>query len=84
MGAHRIIFLSFAARYGADAQQNTHLTMHTARNVVLVYVDMRGFARRALLQKSGMEFVKARIAKNKAEAASSSGATTPAMVEKVE
>jgi spartin len=54
--------------------------MHTARNVVLVYVDMRGFARRALLKKSGVEFVKARIAKNKSEAAS--GTTMPAAVGK--
>ena len=57
--------------------------MHTARNVVLVYVDMRGFARRALLQKSGVEFVKARIAKNKSEAAAAaSGGATPPLSEK--
>ncbi|KAI0338958.1 hypothetical protein BDW22DRAFT_1362294 [Trametopsis cervina] len=49
-------------KYGADAQQSTHLTMNTARNVVLVYVDVRGFARHALLKKSGVEFMKARLA----------------------
>ena len=48
-------------RYGPDAQRSTHLVSHTARNVVLVYVDMRGFARRALLKRAGKEFVKARV-----------------------
>lgn len=52
-------------RYGPDAQHSTHLASHTARNVVLVYVDMRGFARRALLKKAGKEFVKARVGGSK-------------------
>lgn len=64
-------------RYGADAQESTHLTMHTARNVVLVYVDVRGFARRALIQKTGVEFVKARVAKNHADSAAASAPPTP-------
>lgn len=59
--SHDIHRLTRIVRYGADAQQSTHLTMHTARNVVLVYVDMRGFARRALLSRAGKEFVKARV-----------------------
>lgn len=60
-------------RYGPEAQQSTHLASHTARNVVLVYVDMRGFARRALLQKAGTEFVKARVAANKEQAGAADG-----------
>lgn len=53
--------LTWSSRYGTDAQHSTHLATHTARNVVLVYVDVRGFARRALLKKTGKEFVKARF-----------------------
>lgn len=41
--------------------------MNTARNVVLVYVDMRGFARRALIRKTGVEFAKARAQQSKAK-----------------
>lgn len=48
-------------KFGPDAAHNTHLATETARNVVLVYVDMRGFARRALFKKAGKEFVKARV-----------------------
>ena len=51
-------------------------------NVVLVYVDVRGFARRALITKTGKEFVKARFAgKNGGVAsASASGTATPGKV----
>ena len=35
---------------------------------MLVYVDMRGFARKALLKKAGKEFVKARVSGNKNKA----------------
>ncbi|KAI0093740.1 senescence-associated protein-domain-containing protein [Irpex rosettiformis] len=66
-------------KYGMDAQQTTNLTMNTAKNVVLVYVDMRGFARRALLQKTGVEFVKSRVQKSKAkeQKEGGSGTSTP-------
>ncbi|EMD34367.1 hypothetical protein CERSUDRAFT_97628 [Gelatoporia subvermispora B] len=48
-------------KYGPAAAHTTHLATHTARNVVLVYIDMRGFARRALVRKAGAEFVKSRV-----------------------
>lgn len=71
-------------RFGPDAQHSTHLATHTARNIVLVYVDVRGFARRALITKTGKEFVKARFGSKKYQtgnAASNppSGAATPAV-----
>ncbi|KAF7799692.1 hypothetical protein EIP86_010934 [Pleurotus ostreatoroseus] len=53
-------------KFGPDAQRSTHLATHTARNIVLVYVDVRGFARRALITKTGKEFVKARFGGKKA------------------
>ncbi|GJE87993.1 Senescence domain-containing protein [Phanerochaete sordida] len=55
-------------KYGSEAQRTTHLASHTARNVVLVYVDMRGFARRALLKRTGKEFIKARVSGTKSVA----------------
>jgi len=36
----------------------------TARNVGLVYVDMRGIGRRALLKRTARNFVKARVQSN--------------------
>ncbi|KZT74158.1 hypothetical protein DAEQUDRAFT_807844 [Daedalea quercina L-15889] len=49
-------------RYGPDAARSTGLAAGTARNVVLVYVDVRGFARKALIKRAGREFVKGRAA----------------------
>ncbi|KAI0648358.1 hypothetical protein C8Q79DRAFT_571098 [Trametes meyenii] len=48
-------------KYGADAGKSTHLATHTARNVTLVYIDMQGLARRALIRKAGKEWIKARV-----------------------
>ena len=44
--------------YGASAGRTTELATHTARNVTLVYIDMQGLARRALIKKAGKEWVK--------------------------
>ncbi|KAI0781426.1 hypothetical protein BD413DRAFT_505234 [Trametes elegans] len=56
-------------KYGADAGKSTHLATHTARNVTLVYIDMQGLARRALLRKAGKEWIKARVGRSRQEAA---------------
>ncbi|KAJ6497146.1 hypothetical protein C8R47DRAFT_1175867 [Mycena vitilis] len=48
-------------KYGAEAAQSSVLMAGTARNVALVYIDMRGIGRRALLRRAGKEFVKGRI-----------------------
>ncbi|KII89312.1 hypothetical protein PLICRDRAFT_604154 [Plicaturopsis crispa FD-325 SS-3] len=55
-------------KYGPHAAANTNLMTGTARNIVLVYVDMRGIGRRALLKRAGKEFVKARVAGRKGDA----------------
>lgn len=52
-------------RYGPAAARSTTLAAGTARNVVLVYVDVRGFARRAIIKRVGKEFVKGRVASTK-------------------
>ncbi|OBZ75409.1 hypothetical protein A0H81_04903 [Grifola frondosa] len=52
-------------KYGPAAAHSTNLATHTARNVVLVYIDMRGFARRALITKAGKEWIKSRVENNK-------------------
>ncbi|KAF8881931.1 hypothetical protein CPB84DRAFT_1838237 [Gymnopilus junonius] len=48
-------------KYGSEAAQTSMLMTGTARNVGLVYIDMRGIGRRALLRRAGKEFVKARF-----------------------
>ncbi|KAL6308714.1 hypothetical protein BKA93DRAFT_815336 [Sparassis latifolia] len=45
-------------KYGAAAAHSTTLAAHTARNVALVYIDMSGFARRALVRKAGTAWIK--------------------------
>ncbi|KAI0628723.1 hypothetical protein C8Q77DRAFT_1145079 [Trametes polyzona] len=52
-------------KYGEGAGKTTHLATHTARNVTLVYIDMQGLARRALIRKAGKEWVKARLSGRK-------------------
>lgn len=54
-------------KYGPEAGHNTRLLMHTGRNVALVYIDMRGIGRRALVKKAGKEFVRSRVLAKKAE-----------------
>lgn len=48
-------------RFGPDAAETSLLVAGTARNVVLVYVDMQGIGRRALLNRAGKQFIKARV-----------------------
>ncbi|KAJ7778669.1 hypothetical protein DFH07DRAFT_901341 [Mycena maculata] len=48
-------------KYGAEAGESSVLLAGTARNVGLVYIDMRGIGRRALLRRVGKEFVKGRV-----------------------
>ncbi|TFK88297.1 hypothetical protein K466DRAFT_521073 [Polyporus arcularius HHB13444] len=50
-----------AHKYGPEAGRSTHLATHTARNVTLVYIDMRGFARKALIKRAGKHWLKARV-----------------------
>ncbi|KXN92004.1 hypothetical protein AN958_11064 [Leucoagaricus sp. SymC.cos] len=45
-------------KYGAEAAESSLLMAGTARNVGLVYIDMSGIGRRALLRRAGMSFVK--------------------------
>ncbi|KAF7978726.1 hypothetical protein HWV62_45019 [Athelia sp. TMB] len=40
-------------RYGADAEQSTNYLTGTARNVVLVFIDVKGVGRRALIRNAG-------------------------------
>lgn len=50
-----------AHKYGTDAGHATALVGGTVRNVVLVYVDVRGVGRRSLLKGTAKGFVKARL-----------------------
>ncbi|KAH9918400.1 uncharacterized protein BXZ73DRAFT_53015 [Epithele typhae] len=58
VGAERAAAVA-AHKYGAEVGKSVHLGAHTARNVALVYIDARGFARRALIRRAGKAWVKA-------------------------
>jgi len=46
---------------GEESGQNAALATGTARNVALVYVDLRGFARKAIIRRLGKEYVKGKL-----------------------
>ncbi|KAJ7090411.1 hypothetical protein B0H15DRAFT_930516 [Mycena belliarum] len=48
-------------KYGKEAGESSVMLAGTARNVALVYIDLRGIGRRALLRRTGKEFVKGRV-----------------------
>jgi len=48
-------------KYGAEAAESSLLMAGTARNIGLVYIDMSGMGRRALLRRAGMSFVKSKV-----------------------
>jgi len=50
-----------AHKYGNEAGQATAMAGSTVRNVVLVYVDARGVARRGLLKATAKGYIKAKL-----------------------
>ncbi|EAU88380.1 hypothetical protein CC1G_05146 [Coprinopsis cinerea okayama7 len=52
-------------KYGEEAAESSTMIANTARNVGLVYVDMRGIGRRALLKRAGKTYVKSKFSSNK-------------------
>lgn len=54
-------------KYGDEAAESGSSMTGSAKNVVLVYIDMSGIGRRALLKKVGGEYVRARVMKNRRE-----------------
>lgn len=48
-------------KYGPEAAESSLLMAGTARNVGLVYVDMKGIGRRALLRKAGKGYVTGKL-----------------------
>ncbi|KAJ6500668.1 hypothetical protein C8R45DRAFT_896896 [Mycena sanguinolenta] len=48
-------------KYGPEAAESSLLLAGTAQNLALVYIDIRGIGRRAILRRAGKEFVKGRI-----------------------
>jgi spartin len=49
-------------KYGATAGENAALAGRTARNIVLVYVDVRGLGRRVIVKRMAKTWVRGRIA----------------------
>lgn len=52
-------------RYGAEAEQSTNYVTGTARNVVLVFIDVKGVGRRALIKNAGKAAGKEMIGRRK-------------------
>jgi spartin len=48
-------------RYGAEAARSAGLITGATKNIVAVYIDMRGIGRRAIVRRAGKEFMKARM-----------------------
>ncbi|KAG1729779.1 hypothetical protein EDB19DRAFT_105559 [Suillus lakei] len=48
-------------KYGAEAARSAGLITGATKNIVAVYIDMRGIGRRAIVKRAGKEFVKARM-----------------------
>ena len=45
-------------RYGKDAATTSNLMGGTAKNLALVYIDMRGIGRKALIKRAGKQYIK--------------------------
>jgi spartin len=56
-------------KYGTEAGENAALAGRTARNIVLVYVDVRGLGRRVIVKRMAKTWVKGRIASARQEQA---------------
>jgi spartin len=48
-------------KYGPEAARSAGLLTGTAKNIVAVYIDMRGFGRRAIIKRVGKEYVRSRV-----------------------
>ncbi|KAG2139000.1 hypothetical protein DEU56DRAFT_856873 [Suillus clintonianus] len=51
-------------KYGAEAARSAGLITGVTKNIVAVYIDMRGIGRRAIVKRAGKEFVRARMGHN--------------------
>jgi len=54
-------------KYGTTAGENAALAGRTARNIVLVYVDVRGLGRRVIVKRMAKTWVRGRIASARQE-----------------
>ncbi|KAG0706501.1 hypothetical protein DFH29DRAFT_901388 [Suillus ampliporus] len=48
-------------KYGAEAARSAGLITGVTKNIVAVYIDMRGIGRRAIVKRVGKEFVRASV-----------------------
>jgi len=48
-------------RHGEESGQNAALATGTARNVALVYIDMRGIGRKAIIKRAGKEYARSQL-----------------------
>ncbi|KIJ63271.1 hypothetical protein HYDPIDRAFT_76018, partial [Hydnomerulius pinastri MD-312] len=48
-------------KYGAEAARSAGFLTGTTKNIVAVYIDMRGIGRRAIIKRVGREYLKSRL-----------------------
>lgn len=58
---HVYLFIDKLYSYGTDAAQSTALIAGTVRNVALVYIDMKGVGRKAIIKRVGKQYVKSKL-----------------------
>jgi len=56
-------------KYGADAAQSTSMMTGTAKNIGLVYIDMRGVGRKAIVKRVAKEYMKSHASRGSKNAA---------------
>lgn len=56
-------------KYGTTAGENAALAARTARNIVLVYVDVRGLGRRVVVKRATKAWLRGRVARAREEEA---------------
>ncbi|KAK7037508.1 hypothetical protein VNI00_011000 [Paramarasmius palmivorus] len=54
-------------KYGSEAAQTSAIMGKTARNVGLVYIDMKGIGRKALVKRVGKQYVKSKFSSRSKE-----------------
>jgi len=66
-----------AHKYGATAGENAALASGAMRNVVLVYVDVHGLGRKAIVKRVAKTWAKGQVASVRARASSPSPSPSP-------
>ncbi|EEB89340.1 hypothetical protein MPER_12571, partial [Moniliophthora perniciosa FA553] len=56
-------------KYGSEAAKTSTMMGNTARNIGLVYIDVRGVGRKALIKRAGKQYIKSKFSSRHKQAA---------------